>query len=396
MSDLKTPAPAVESGNFISKARLFFAVTGGIYVLLIALLAIPYLQTHVLYLNALKFPFFADFNAPEKYGLSPNKTFNFKIGTIDNETIGAWFSLADPFYHSEFPPSLPEARIGEALKRHPTILFLHGNAATRAFHVRVQHYKAFTSRLASNVLAIDYRGFGDSSGHPTEAGVVCDARAAWDWLVSQGAKEQDILIIGHSLGTGIGSRLAANLSVENIPYRALVLLSPFSSITELLNTYQLFGFLPLMRPLSMIPHAAQLVIGWALTHKFDTLSVISDIKGPVLIAHAKDDWDIPHGHSDVLFNKFIDHLLPEVNFPPPGTVPDAQEWAFINQQLASRLEERSRLVVTTNMGKFGAMQAIKESGRDVVLVKTKYGGHDYLGIQEGLQDIIGRSFGLIT
>ena len=195
-----------------------------------------------MYLNRLRFPWFADFDAPENYSLArkllslfqnhhynfqlANKTLNFKLNTADNETLGAWFILSDSYYHTL--PSIPssvDTHVQEALKRHPTILFFHGNAATRAFSVRVQYYKAFTSRLRANVLAIDYRGFAESSGDPSEAGLVCDARAAWDWLISQGAKPDDILIMGHSLGTGVTAQLGAQLDQEGINHRGLVLLS---------------------------------------------------------------------------------------------------------------------------------------------------------------------------
>ncbi|KAF9013358.1 hypothetical protein BDQ17DRAFT_596341 [Cyathus striatus] len=86
---------------------------------------------------------------------------------------------------SSLAPANVSEHITFALKRYPTILFFHGNAATRAFSVRVQHYKAFSSRLHANVLAIDYRGFGESTGIPSEKGLVTDARAAWDWLISR-------------------------------------------------------------------------------------------------------------------------------------------------------------------------------------------------------------------
>ena len=112
-----------------------------------------------------------------------------------------------------------------AVKRHPTVLFLHGNAATRAFRARVLHYEAYSSRLGANVLAIDYRGFADSTGTPSEQGLITDARASWDWLVQQGAREDDILIVGHSLGTGVASQLAAQLSDDGFRYRGVVLLS---------------------------------------------------------------------------------------------------------------------------------------------------------------------------
>lgn len=112
-----------------------------------------------------------------------------------------------------------------SLNAHPVVLFLHGNAATRAFSARIQHYQAFSTRLGANVLAIDYRGFADSSGKPSEAGLVTDAKAAFDWLISQGKKAEDILIVGHSLGTGVSGQLGAKLTKEGVRCKGIVLLS---------------------------------------------------------------------------------------------------------------------------------------------------------------------------
>lgn len=107
----------------------------------------------------------------------------------------------------------------------PTILFLHGNTGTRALPLRIALYTAFTSRLNSNILAIDYRGFGDSEGQPTVDGVAQDARTGWNYLVENGARPEDILIVGHSLGTAIAGLLSAELGNEGITPRGLVLMS---------------------------------------------------------------------------------------------------------------------------------------------------------------------------
>ena len=134
--------------------------------------------------------------------------------------------MSDKYYSAlASVPSEPQKLIGAALERHPTILFLHGNAATRAFKVRVRYYKLFTSRMGANVLAVDYRGFADSTGMPSEAGLVQDGRAAFDWLLANGAKPEDILIIGHSLGTGVASQLVAQIEADGLPYRGVVLLA---------------------------------------------------------------------------------------------------------------------------------------------------------------------------
>jgi abhydrolase domain-containing protein 12 len=120
---------------------------------------------------------------------------------------------------------------------------------------RVQCYKVFSSRLGANVLAIDYRGFGDSEGVPSESGLAKDAQAAWDWLIFNGANPEDILIVGHSLGTAVAAKLAVDLTTQGVTFKGVTLMSPFSSIRTLLEAYHFFGVLPLMKPLGLIPGA---------------------------------------------------------------------------------------------------------------------------------------------
>jgi abhydrolase domain-containing protein 12 len=157
---------------------------------------------------------------------SANRTLNFKLQTPDAESLGAWFILSEPYYRSlpTIPTEVAE-HVVPALKARPVILFFHGNAATRAMGIRIRHYQAFSTRLGANVLAIDYRGFADSTGKPSESGLVRDARTAFDWLVAQGMKSQDILIVGQSLGTGVSAQLGVQLAAENINPRGIVLLS---------------------------------------------------------------------------------------------------------------------------------------------------------------------------
>ncbi|KAL0066206.1 hypothetical protein AAF712_006831 [Marasmius tenuissimus] len=369
-------AASTGGSTFFSKARTTLAILGGIYVAAVGLLAIPYFQTQTVYMNSLRLPFFANFDAPEKYGLALNKTHNFKIHTSDNETLGSWFILSESVYQSlPVPHTSPQPHIGNALRSRPTILFFHGNAATRAFHARIQHYSSLTARLDVNLLAIDYRGFGESTGSPSEEGLVRDARAAWEWLLAQA------LDCPH------------NFSDEGHAYRAVVLMSPFSSLEEVLKTYSILGAVPLIKPLAMIPYAMNFV-SWALIHKFDTLSVVPKIKGQVVIAHAENDWDIPYTHSEVLFNAFLEPLLPSVDLPPKAAALSKDEWSSFTNQITARNAKRDDIVTTTNFPYFGSVKEFSEGGRDIVFVKTLEGGHDYIGVQEGLQDIIGRKHGL--
>ena len=156
----------------------------------------------------------------------------------------------------------------------------------------MQQYQAFATRLRANVLAPDYRGFADSTGKPSEAGLTIDSRAAWDWLRAHGASPDSLLVVGSSLGTGVAVQFAHSLeeairvdaeaprvvnsyvpsrdhlrvgdengnrtrgcrvAVRERP-RGVVLLSPFSKLETLLDTYYILGLMPLFAPLRTVPY----------------------------------------------------------------------------------------------------------------------------------------------
>lgn len=154
---------------------------------------------------------------------------NVNISTPDNQTLGAWFIFSDSYYQSSGSPSPshPHTRraspfctscLHRTLSTYPTILFFHGNAASRAARYRVALYSALSTRLNANVLAVDYRGFADSTGSPSEEGLALDARAAWDWLVDRGAGEGEgegsVIVVGHSLGTSVAAMLGESLAKD--------------------------------------------------------------------------------------------------------------------------------------------------------------------------------------
>ncbi|PPQ75826.1 hypothetical protein CVT24_002692 [Panaeolus cyanescens] len=381
------------------------AVFGAIaaYALVVILVMTPIIQTYVLYAHHIDFLWYNKFDHPEDYGLAPGKTVNLRLNSADGTQLGAWFLFSHPFYRSlPYPPqpntdfSFPQKKlIPEALQRGPTILFLHGNTGTRAHPLRTGLYASFTTRLNANVLAIDYRGFGDSEGHPTVTGVSKDARAGWDYLIQQGAKPEDILILGHSLGTAIAGLLSAELGKEGIHPRGTVLMSPFSSVRKLIDQYYLFSVLPLLKPLQAIPLAPRLLT-WSLVHRFDTLTLVPDIKSSVLLVHADDDWDIPSSHSTTLFDAFL-----EPHLPSPAHVPEnplsAAEWENYTIQDTMRISKRKNLVSTTHIAGFGLYEEtnpelVALEGRKVALLRTERGKHD-IGRVEGVQDTIGRMFG---
>lgn len=140
-----------------------------------------------------------------------HRSLNVYIDTPDAVRLGAWLYLPPGIPGDLNTPPSPDI-VDTSLATRPTILLLHGNAASRAVKFRVEICLAYATHFDANVLAIDYRGFGDSTGVPSEAGLVVDARAAFDWVVSKGAKTEDVLLVGMSLGTGVAAALGAELA----------------------------------------------------------------------------------------------------------------------------------------------------------------------------------------
>jgi abhydrolase domain-containing protein 12 len=88
-----------------------------------------------------------------------------------------------------------------------------------------------TSQPHCHVLAIDYRGFGDSTwAVPTQAGLQIDALAAYSWLIDHGVTGSRIVVTGHSLGSGVATDLVRHLEETGKSYAGLLLLSAYASI----------------------------------------------------------------------------------------------------------------------------------------------------------------------
>lgn len=150
-----------------------------------------------------------------------------------------------------------------------TILFFHGNAGNishRLDSVSIFH------QLGLDTLIIDYRGYGQSSGRPTEKGTYLDAEAAWNYLVGErGISANRIVIFGRSLGGAIG----AWLGTQHTP-AAVIIESSFTSGVDIGR--RLYPFLPL-RLITRIRYPVE--------------EYASHLACPVLVVHSRDDEIIP-------------------------------------------------------------------------------------------------------
>ena len=102
----------------------------------------------------------------------------------------------------------------------PVILYFHGNGG--ALRYRVERFRKFITD-GVGLVAVEYRGYGGSSGNPTEAGLIADAEAGYGFAAARYPVRQ-LALWGESLGSGVATALAAEK-----PVARLILEAPFTS-----------------------------------------------------------------------------------------------------------------------------------------------------------------------
>jgi hypothetical protein len=158
----------------------------------------------------------------------------------------------------------------------PTLLYLHGNAGNLAMRAdRMAHFQ----RRGYGVLMMAYRGYAGSTGSPSEAANVADARLAYQTLVAAGILPQDIVVYGESLGSGVAVQLAA---AE--PIGGLVLDAPFTSASDI--GAAVYPYLP-VRAL--------------MVDRYDSVARIGAVRAPLLVVHGEIDDVVPIGYGRRLF-----------------------------------------------------------------------------------------------
>ncbi len=312
---------------------LFGTIAGiaGVYVAFVLLLTVPRLQDHAIFLHGIKLTWFQDTNIPEQWGFLRNQVSVFHLKTPDGETLHAWHILPLETYRRH-QAELRKEPIGlcsniedrlsfKFLKDDPTaqlILYFHGAAGTLGSGWRPQSYRAL-SAAASNVhvLAMDYRGFGASTGWPSEAGMLTDALTMTKFaLETAGIPPERIVVWAQSIGTGVAISLTHNLALQSPPtlFAGTVLVAPFADVETLTKTYKIAGTIPLLSPVAFFPPLLKLLNRFivtkfpskeklaALIHHLDITKVGNrQRKYDITLIHAEDDYDIPWIHSDILF-----------------------------------------------------------------------------------------------
>jgi fermentation-respiration switch protein FrsA (DUF1100 family) len=151
------------------------------------------------------------------------------------------------------------------------LLFFHGNAGD--LYDRLDNVSVLVA-LGLNVLIMDYRGYGKSDGKPSEGALYEDGLLAYRYLTEErGVDPARLVIFGRSLGGAVAIELGTQQ-----PAAALVAESSFTSAQDLAKLH--YSFLPGM------------LVG-SMTHKFDSISKVPQLRAPVLFIHGDSDTIVP-------------------------------------------------------------------------------------------------------
>lgn len=192
------------------------------------------------------------------------------LETADGETIIVWHA----------PPR------GD----NPAVLYFHGNGG--ALQHRVPRFQKLAA-AGVGLVALSYRGYGGSSGKPTEQGLIADARAAYDFAAARYPGR--IAVWGESLGTGVAVALAAEQPVSRV-----ILEAPFTSTVDIAAAQ--YGFLP---------------VRLLMKDQFRSDQRVARVKAPVLVLHGEADGVIPIAFGERLF-AMIPGAKRFVRFPGGG------------------------------------------------------------------------------
>jgi hypothetical protein len=175
----------------------------------------------------------------------------------------------------------------------PLVIYFHGNGG--ALNLRAGRFRWLTAD-GVGLLGLSYRGYGGSTGKPTEAGLLLDAMAAYDFAAARYAVGR-IVLWGESLGTGVAVALAAGQ-----PVSGLILDAPFTSAADI--GAAAFPFVP---------------VRWFIKDAFRSDQRIARVKVPLLVLHGERDQVVPIKYGERLF-ELANEPKRMVRFPSGGHV----------------------------------------------------------------------------
>lgn len=249
--------------------KTVFLIAGGVYLSIAVVMFLA--QRSLMYLPE------AVRSDPEAEGLTGVE--ERRLSTGDGNEVIVWYGKAKP---------------GQ-----PTLLYFHGNAG--ALVTRSERMAKYMHR-GRGFYIMSYRGYSGSTGRPSEAANVADAKRAYDDLVSLGVSPRDIIVYGESLGSGVAVQVAAEKTCGG-----LVLDAPYTSIVDVAAGQ--YPWLP-VRPM--------------LFDRYESSKYISAVHCPLLVVHGERDEIIPVDMGRQLFAA-ANEPKKMVTFPNAG---HADHWMY--------------------------------------------------------------------
>ncbi|KAI8941770.1 hypothetical protein NX059_002974 [Plenodomus lindquistii] len=308
---------------------------------------------------------------PERAGFLKNQVAPFRITTSDDEKLFAWLITplgvyarhADQFIQQQ-SGSIEDHLAFKLLRTDPDarlLLYFHGNSATLAQERRTIEYRSYSSGASEKmfILAFDYRGFGKSSGNPSEPGLLNDADAVIDWALNTATISPDrIVLLGHSLGTAVVAGAAHRYAKRGIEFAGLVLCAAFTNAGNAFSSYSIGGVVPVLAPLKLSGACQRWFSGrmrdtWKsderLAHLARTCSQFQ-----LVLVHAEDDSTMPWHETEALFQSTI-KAAKDASLPSSTADADLQ---------------------VVDMGEAGRQEVWKGSSRCITKTIAKHGGHN--------------------
>jgi abhydrolase domain-containing protein 12 len=261
------------------------------------------------------------------------------------------------------------------------IITFHGNAGHLLENTRPYLYRSLSSLHKNvHVLAFSYRGFGRSTGTPSETGLIRDGVDVINFARHVlGIPADRIALVAQSLGTAVVSGVVEQLSLPHtddsdkssagIDFASVTLLCGFRDLKSLLLEYRIGGIFPILSPLRSFPALQQSLVSF-IRESWDSRSrwvnvlsrVLSDVeKGQkrrlnLQLVHALDDPDIPYQNTEMLFNELVgvgqsihpDHQSTVYGAISQGVVRNSAAWGDVSIDM--RLVKRGGKVVFSDSG----------------------------------------------
>lgn len=329
--------------TFIVK-KLFWSLiaAGAIWMGCILLSTKAWVQRQVFYAHKVPIWWGQQLDKPETFGFLKNQVSPFRIPTKDGQRLYAWLVTplrvyarnecaltGDPSALSENIENRQAFKLLASDPNSRLIIYFHGNAGTVGQTRRTEAYRMISSGASDtiHVLAFDYRGFGNSTGSPTEEGLIIDAISVIEWAIEVAhIPPSRIVLVAQSIGTALACAAANHYICEEpkVGFAGVVLCAAFTNAAAVFLNYSVFGRLPLLAPLRRSTRlstwfARQMVDPWKTSDHLTSLVKNSDSLRLTLF-HATSDDVIPSAQTEQLFHLAVSAAEGEAL--PPQAVDD--------------------------------------------------------------------------